>query len=345
MTGRTPTEEWVRRFFKKVKGIEMATVLGLDPKRAKAFSCENISHFFELYKETVTSLDIPPTNIFHFDEKGLQLGGGRKNIRTKYIFATEHINRYVKKSDSLVLVTILECISAVGEICPSGFVLPQGPVCDFSDIEGVGCVATSENGWTDNFICGEWFTKVFIPWAKEVSNPTFPIIFISDGHGSHETHKMLLAALDNDIIMISLPLHTTHKMQPLDVGVFGPLQIELGKQCNDLAITGTEVSCDTVIQEYMAIRATHMKPKAIKSAFRHTGLCSFNVDIFTDEDFAPALFFTNKPTRPDGYPEHVNTSDESAASTHCHQSSAEEDWGDDVSEDEDYRPHSEPEHD
>ncbi|KIJ57062.1 hypothetical protein M422DRAFT_98915, partial [Sphaerobolus stellatus SS14] len=53
-----------------------------------------------------------------------------------------------------------------------------------------------------------------------------------DGHGSHETNAICLIAIQSHIKMISLPPHTTHKLQPLDVGVFAPLQREWGKHCN-----------------------------------------------------------------------------------------------------------------
>ncbi|KIJ38381.1 hypothetical protein M422DRAFT_176753, partial [Sphaerobolus stellatus SS14] len=257
MSGRKPTEEWCRRFLRRHPEIETKSVRGLDPKCARAFSRESVTHFFELVKMEVVDKGIPPQNIFNFDEKGIQLGGGRKNIRSKYIFPAGDVNRYVKKSDNLMLVTILECVSAAGAACPPGFILPytHGKVAEWSHVEGVGSVVTSENGWTDNAICSDWFKKVFLPWAKTQRDSAFPIIFISDGHASHETHEIRLAALDNSITMISLPPHTTHKLQPLDVGVFVPLQRNWGKRCNELAVTGDEITCDTVIEEYMAVSA------------------------------------------------------------------------------------------
>ncbi|KIJ44879.1 hypothetical protein M422DRAFT_141415, partial [Sphaerobolus stellatus SS14] len=216
LSGKQPSEEWVRHFFARHKEILMKTARGLDPKRAVAFSCKN---------EVVTR-NIPPQNIFNFDEKGIQLGGGRKNIRSKYIFSAVDANRYVKKSDNLVLVTILECVLATGKLCPPGFVLPKGTVREWSHVDDVGGVATSENSWTDDKICVQWFREVFVPWAKRERDPTFPIVFISDGHGSHKTSSMRAVAVENDIMLISLPPHTTHRLQPLDVGVFAPIQHE-----------------------------------------------------------------------------------------------------------------------
>jgi hypothetical protein len=44
-----------------------------------------------------------------------------------------------------------------------------------------------------------------------------------DGHGSHVTWDFLKYCIDNNIICLCLPPHSTHKLRPLDV-CFGPLQ-------------------------------------------------------------------------------------------------------------------------
>lgn len=45
----------------------------------------------------------------------------------------------------------------------------------------------------------------------------------------HTTHSKNLDALElarvNGVILLQLPGHTTHRLQPLDVGIFGPMQI------------------------------------------------------------------------------------------------------------------------
>ena len=49
-------------------------------------------------------------------------------------------------------------------------------------------------------------------------------LLILDGHDSHVTWEFLDYCLQNDIIPLCLPAHSTHILQPLDVGLFGPLQ-------------------------------------------------------------------------------------------------------------------------
>ena len=43
-----------------------------------------------------------------------------------------------------------------------------------------------------------------------------------DGHNSHVTIEVLQQAMKVGLDVLTLPSHTSHKLQPLDVGVFAP---------------------------------------------------------------------------------------------------------------------------
>jgi len=90
----------------------------------------------------------------------------------------------------------------------------------------------SDNGWTDDFLGLEWFQKSFIPQATERNTSGKPILLILDGHGSHESVKIIDLALTHNIMVLCLPPHTTHMLQPLDVGVFGPFAREWSEECD-----------------------------------------------------------------------------------------------------------------
>ena len=49
-----------------------------------------------------------------------------------------------------------------------------------------------------------------------------------DGHTSHVTWQFFDYCLEHNIIPLCLPPHSTHLLQPLDVGLFGPLQKHYG---------------------------------------------------------------------------------------------------------------------
>jgi hypothetical protein len=90
--------------------------------------------------------------------------------------------------------------------------------------------ACSESGYTDSSITLEWLKRVFDPQTKDRANGR-PRMLICDGFGSHDTFEFLEYCWTNHIIPVYLPSHTSHKLQPWDVAVFGPAayrdQVEL----------------------------------------------------------------------------------------------------------------------
>ena len=56
--------------------------------------------------------------------------------------------------------------------------------------------------------------------------PGRPLLLLLDGHSTHYQPDVVHFAKDHDIIMLCLPLHTTHEAQPLDCGVFKPLKAQ-----------------------------------------------------------------------------------------------------------------------
>jgi len=69
-------------------------------------------------------------------------------------------------------------------------------------------IGMSENGWTDDFLCTQWFRESFIPQAKACNTSGKPILLIYDGHGSHMTAEMCILAQENNIELFCLPPHT-----------------------------------------------------------------------------------------------------------------------------------------
>ncbi|EUC60286.1 DDE superfamily endonuclease [Rhizoctonia solani AG-3 Rhs1AP] len=86
-----------------------------------------------------------------------------------------------------------------------------------------------------------------------------PILLIMDGHGLHCTDKMIeygYACVPRVHIFL-LPPHTTHKLQPLDCGVFGVAQRRWSKLCDQRAMDGDLLTRDTVV-EWMKLRSKFM---------------------------------------------------------------------------------------
>ena len=90
-------------------------------------------------------------------------------------------------------------------------------------MEQCSSISHSPKGWTDQELGSKWLERDFEP-ATAARNPSGGYrLLILDGHNSHCTYAFCTFAEKHNIIVVCLPSHTTHILQPCDVGVFGPL--------------------------------------------------------------------------------------------------------------------------
>ena len=72
----------------------------------------------------------------------------------------------------------------------------------------------SDNGWVNSDLFSKWF-EFFVKTIP----PSRPVLLLLDGHASHVSIEVIELARSNDVHMLCLPTHTTHILQPIDVGV------------------------------------------------------------------------------------------------------------------------------
>ena len=177
-----------------------------------------------------------------------------------------------------------------------------------NDAYCVRSIALSEKGWTSNYIGTQWFEKCFIPQATARNATGNPILLIYDGHRSHETIELREAADRAGIHLFCIPPHTSHRLQPLDVGVFGPLQRAWQKRC--LAVldeTGESITRRTLVREYMTARTMSITEDLVVSAWRRSGIRPLNPQVFTEEDYAPSYASSINPPLPVSFPGLANS--------------------------------------
>lgn len=117
---------------------------------------------------------------------------------------------------------------------------------------------------------------MFDPQTRERANGK-PRVLICDGFGTHKTLEILEFCLENNIILCRLPSHTSHKLQPCDVGPFAPLKTAYRDQVERLNRGGV----DTVGKEhftylYKPTRERALTKRNITAGWAATGLFPFN---------------------------------------------------------------------
>ena len=86
----------------------------------------------------------------------------------------------------------------------------------------------SESGWINSELFVEWFTF----FLKSIP-PVRPVLLVQDGHSSHVCIELIEMARANDVCLLCLPAHTSHILQPLDVGVFKSFKSNFNKACGN----------------------------------------------------------------------------------------------------------------
>ena len=125
--------------------------------------------------------------------------------------------------------TILSCVSASGQVIPPFMIYPRERPVPLKMREGAypnTFFQVSDNGWITKELFFEWF-KLFVQAISSVR----PVLLMLDGHTSHITINTIEYAKANEIHLLCLPSHTSHTLQPLDVGVFKSFKSFFSKVC------------------------------------------------------------------------------------------------------------------
>ncbi len=141
----------------------------------------------------------------------------------------------------------------------------------------------SANGQTDNTLGLQQLEKVFDPHTKTKARGRRHLLIV-DGHSSHVNMKFIKAADRLGIIILILLPYSTHQLQPLDVGLFGPLATAYTNQLNNLMFSSTgmiSMSKHMFYRMFKVAQAAAFTSKNIISAFAKTGIWPYAPEIVT----------------------------------------------------------------
>jgi hypothetical protein len=211
------------------------------------------------------------------------------------------------------LVTMCLAVNAVGNTISPMFIFPRLKFQDHFVRDGpVGCIGSgNKSGWMQ-----EAEFLVFVKHFAKHTNPseTNKVLLILDNHGSHISIPVIDFCRQNFVTLLSFPPHTSHKLQPLDRGVYGPfkkffnifadqwMKNHPGKRL-------TIYDLPSIAKQALSAAAT---PRNILSGFNCTGISPFNREIFTDA--APSTV-TDRPLAIE------SQDDDSTAQSHVNRSS------------------------
>ena len=185
-------------------------------------------------------------------------------------------------------VTIICGLNAAGQYIPPFFLFARKRM----DNRLMGAAAPQTKGYATG--TGWTNAEIFVLWLKHFTNTTKASmdnkqVIILDGHHSHKTLEAINYARAHGITLITLPPHSTHKMQPLDITFFKALKAAYAQaDCWMVNHRGMRISMYDISGIFgRAYINVATQDKAV-IGFRSCGIWPYDHCIFTDEDFIAA---------------------------------------------------------
>ena len=275
-----PGPDWVLQFERRHrKRLRRRKREGLSDSRATGLTQDNVTQFYELYKEIIEEHNVKnkPWLLFNCDETALTAD----KTNQKVYVGVEVKNAYsLQPTGTKTCYTVLVCVNAIGQYLPPYVIYKSKNLYNTWCEGGVdgACYGFSESGWMLDINFEAWFVEAFVPQTAAICD-TFHRVLIYDGHNSHITYRTVKAAIDNNISIVCLPPATSHALQPLDVGVFRSFKAIY----SDVVLTwfkdsrrkSVDKACFPALLKKVWER---LDPQHVVNGFRKTGLYPFKSD-------------------------------------------------------------------
>jgi hypothetical protein len=221
---------------------------------------QNTETFFDNLKSTVEELDIGPSEMWNEDECGIRIGCLRERIQVLIVRTTRAQRPEVSDPNNRETTSLLGAGNAVGDTIPPWLIFKAFPTESWLEIDCVPGMrfAKSETGFSNRDIAFEWLHHFNVEswkasakaqktglsleewfgcdeWLREPGRPhnifkqppnsrpdneRIYRLLIIDGFTGHTAFHFVNYCIMFDIVFCTLPPHSTHILQPLDVGVF-----------------------------------------------------------------------------------------------------------------------------
>ena len=226
-----------------------------------------------------------PENIYNIDETNISLEHNPPKV-----VCNKRSNAQAITSPRGQNVTLIGSGNAQGNFLPPYYVF-TGKRWNPVFIENT-CGEMSENGWSNTVIFNNFLRDHFVKYVNPSARSN-PVLVLFDGHKSHVNLALQEWGRANNVLFFILPPHTSHLLQPLDVGCFALLKTVYYRECQIYL----RKNPGTVINKYVVgelsskayIKA--MTPSNLIGAFQKARIHPFNKDAVTSFQLVPSTIY------------------------------------------------------
>ncbi|XP_072929474.1 uncharacterized protein [Epargyreus clarus] len=286
-------KDWLRSFRARHQDLSLKKPEPCSLARATAFNRDNVEKFFSNLKEVMQRHHSfgNGMRVYNLDETSTTTVQKPQKVLAPKGFNVCKIT----SGERGVLITTCAIISASGQALPPAMVFPRKNfkthMLHGAPPGTLGLAAPS--GWMNV----DLFVDVMKHFVKHTSSSKDnPSLLILDNHESHLSIQALDLAKNSGVTVLTLPPHTTAKLQPLDVGLNAPFKCFYNAAVDSwlLRNPGQMLTIYHVAECVGQAYLKSMTPVNITNAFRKCGIHPFDDSIFTDVDFLPSSV-TDRP--------------------------------------------------
>ncbi|XP_041864058.1 uncharacterized protein LOC121654155 [Melanotaenia boesemani] len=250
---------------------------------------EAVDQFYCLLSTVIDThkLREKPLQIYNCNEIGFQLG------RKRVILPKSASLGYKPTPTSRDHISVLASFNAAGEDIPPFIIYSKtypGGVCYKTQGPPNALYGWSDSGYVNSDLFKKWFLKHFLVHAPKER----PLLLIFDGHKSPVNLEVVESARKEDIILLCLPPHCSHILQPLDVGLFVVLKQRFASLIGDgcatdayFAVSKKEFS--GVFKGAYQVAKEEEGVRIVKEGFRKCGIYPLNQCISNEGHLMPSL--------------------------------------------------------
>lgn len=294
-------DDWARSFLKRHPNLTIRQPEAISIGRAIGFNKEKTKRFYEVLQSVLfkdETLIIPDSNIYNVDETGLTVC----QKPTKIVAAKgKRCVGSLTSAEKGRTITVICCVSGIGTFIPPMMIFPRvrmkPELIDKAPNGSIG-VAT-KSGWVNEEAFLKWFNH-FLHFVQPKTRDR-PVILIMDGHSSHTKNLTLIeTAKAQNVVLISLPSHSTHRLQPLDVSFFKSLKYYYNQEIQSWLRKhpGRPVTEYQIAELFSSAYGRAASISNALSGFRESGIIPFNPNIFDDNDYVAADVTDQKLSAP-----------------------------------------------
>ena len=242
--------------------------------RAHALCSATTETLYNNLEELYLTFHYPPSHIWNCDKSGVQAGrNGGATVLAKRGSRSVHSVEPDKREHP----SILSCINADGGSIPNFYILKGTYFLEdyIARCEDGVVMDMQPNAWMTKWLFESWISH-FITCLRKGLEVDFTNmhVLILDGHNSHVTLEVVRTAMESGVGIISLPSHTNHALQPLDVACFRPFKCAFRKQRDAWTVLNKnkKVGKQDLCEWTSKALQTALTAKNIKLGFRKTGI-------------------------------------------------------------------------